>query len=48
MPRILLALLVVLACVPPSARAQVAVQAYALPSGGGFPHDVAVGSDGIL
>ena len=48
MRRVLFALLVVLACAPSSARAQVAVQAYALPSGGGFPHDVAVGSDGIV
>jgi len=48
MPRILLAFLVLLACAPSHARAQVAVQAYALPSGGGFPHDVAVGSDGIV
>ncbi|MDP2701407.1 MAG: lyase, partial [Candidatus Rokubacteria bacterium] len=48
MLRVLFAFLVVLACVPSGARAQVAVQAYALPSGGGFPHDVAVGSDGIV
>jgi len=48
MRRVLFAFLVVLAGVPSSARAQVAVQTYALPSGGGFPHDVAVGSDGIV
>ena len=43
MLRVLFAFLVVLACAPSHARAQVAVQTYALPSGGGFPHDVAVG-----
>jgi virginiamycin B lyase len=48
MRRALFAFLVVLAWAPPPARADVAVQAYALPSGGGFPHDVAVGSDGIV
>lgn len=48
MRRSLLALLVALACVPSPARAQVAVQAYALPPAGGSPHDVAVGSDGIV
>jgi len=48
MRRVLIAFLLVLACVPSSARAQVAVQAYALPSDGGSPHDVAVGSDGIV
>jgi virginiamycin B lyase len=31
-----------------TARADVAVQVFALPSGGGFPHDVAVGTDGIV
>jgi virginiamycin B lyase len=31
-----------------TARADVAVQAFALPSGGGFPHDVAVDADGIV
>lgn len=45
MRRVPFAFLVVLACVPSSARAQVAVQAYALPSGGGFPHDVTVVRD---
>ncbi|HEV2056714.1 MAG TPA: lyase [Methylomirabilota bacterium] len=48
MLRVLFAFLVVLACAPAHARAQVAVQTYALPSGGGVPHDVAVGSDGIV
>jgi virginiamycin B lyase len=31
-----------------TARADVAVHVFALPSGGGFPHDVAVGTDGIV
>jgi virginiamycin B lyase len=31
-----------------SAPSEVAVQAYALPSGGGYPHDIAVGADGIV
>jgi virginiamycin B lyase len=31
-----------------TARADVAVQAFPLPSGGGFPHDVAVDADGIV
>ena len=48
MRRALFAFLVVLAWAPPPARAEVAVQSYALPSGGGFPHDVAVGSDDII
>ncbi len=47
MRRSLLALLAALLLVPPAASAQVAVQAYALPPGGG-PHDVAVGADGIV
>src|SRR3970282_372661 len=46
MRRSLLALVAVLALPPPVARAQVAVQVYALPAGGGSPHDVAVGADG--
>jgi virginiamycin B lyase len=46
---VLIAFLAGLACVAPAAaRADVSVQAYALPSGGGSPHDVAVGSDGIV
>ncbi len=39
---------VLLACAPSSAQGQVVAQAYALPAGGGFPHDVAVGPDGIV
>ena len=48
MRRTLLALLLGLATIPSPAEAQVTVQAYALPAGGGHPHDVAVGSDGIV
>jgi virginiamycin B lyase len=33
---------------PAGGRAEVAIQAYGLPSGGGFPHDVAVSADGIV
>src|SRR2546423_14296779 len=33
--------------VPAVAGADVSVQRYELPKGGGFPHDVAVGADGI-
>src|SRR2546423_1322794 len=42
-----LALVVVLLLLPPAARAEVVVQAYELPKGGG-PHDVAVGADGVV
>ncbi|MBI3455196.1 MAG: SMP-30/gluconolactonase/LRE family protein [Candidatus Rokubacteria bacterium] len=48
MRRALLAFAVVaLGVLPRAARAEIAVQAYALPAGGGYPHDVAVGADGI-
>ena len=47
MRRGLLALIVTLLCLPPAGAAEVAVQAYRLPAGGG-PHDVAVGADGIV
>ena len=47
MRRGLLALIVTLLCLPFPASADVAVQAYPLPPGGG-PHDVAVGADGIV
>ena len=47
MHRLLPALLVTLLWLPSVAAAEVAVQAYALPAGGG-PHDVAVGADGIV
>jgi virginiamycin B lyase len=33
---------------PAAAWAETAVQAYALPAGGGYPHDLAVGADGIV
>src|SRR5438477_12573577 len=42
-----LALVVVLLLLPSAARAEVVVQAYELPKGGG-PHDVAVGADGVV
>src|SRR6266511_4158700 len=42
----LLAFALVLLLLPPAARGEIAIQAYALPTGGG-PHDVAVGADGI-
>src|SRR5262245_60927478 len=32
----------------PAADAEMASQSYALPAGGGYPHDVAVGADGIV
>lgn len=35
-------------CSPLVAAAEVKTQTYALPSGGGSPHDVAVGADGIV
>jgi virginiamycin B lyase len=46
MRRWLLTLVVALILAPPVAWAQVTVQVYALPGGGGSPHDVAVGADG--
>ena len=48
MRRSLLAFGAALLLLTPVARAEVAIQAYALPSGGGYPHDVAVGADGIV
>jgi virginiamycin B lyase len=49
MPRIAPALVIVaLALLSPAARAEVATRSYALPAGGGYPHDVAVGADGIV
>src|SRR2546427_11356005 len=48
MHRSLLALVLALVMLPPAARADVAVQAYPLPPGGGYPHDVAVGGDGTV
>jgi len=43
-----LALIVSALVVAADARAEVSVKAYALPAGGGGPHDVAVGADGIV
>jgi virginiamycin B lyase len=47
MRRLLLAFVMVL-LLPAGATAEVRIQAYVLPSGGGHPHDVAVGADGIV
>jgi virginiamycin B lyase len=47
MRRLLPALVAASALLPVVAPAEVAVQAYALPAGGGYPHDVAVGADGV-
>jgi virginiamycin B lyase len=47
MRRSLVAFTIALVLVPAVARAGVTIQAYSLPAGGGFPHDVAVGPDGI-
>jgi len=50
MRRIALALAIASAALftPPPAQGEIAVQTYALPTGGGYPHDVAVGADGIV
>ena len=45
-PRAFLVLLAALALVPAVARAEIVRQAYALPSGGGYPHDVAIAARG--
>ena len=47
-PRALLVLLTALALLPAPAIAEIVSQSYALPAGGGSPHDVAVGADGIV
>src|ERR671931_1536253 len=47
MHRALLVLAVILA-VPWAVGAEVSIQTYALPSAGGYPHDVAVGVDGVV
>lgn len=47
MRRVLLVPIAALVLAASAPRAEVTIQAYALPSGGGFPHDVAVGPDGI-
>src|SRR2546430_17104880 len=46
MPRLLLACLLVLLALPVGAA--VSSRPYALPSGGGSPHDVAVSADGVV
>jgi virginiamycin B lyase len=48
MRRSLLVFALALLALPPGARAEVAVQTYALPASGGAPHDLAVGPDGIV
>jgi len=48
MSRLVLAFVAVLMLVQPAAGAEVSIQAYELPKGGGYPHDVAVGADGIV
>jgi virginiamycin B lyase len=40
--------IVMLALLPLGVHADVRTQAYELPKGGGYPHDVAVGADGIV
>ncbi len=40
--------LLAVALLPAAGAADVAVRAYSLPAGGGSPHDVAVGADGIV
>src|SRR5262245_52670239 len=47
MRRALLVLLVALALLPVSAPAEIVRQSYTLPDNGGYPHDVAIGADGI-
>jgi virginiamycin B lyase len=48
MPSVLALAVVALLLGPAAASAEVTVKAYALPPGGGYPHDVAVGADGIV
>ena len=48
MRRLLIALGFVVLALPCPARAEISVQAYELPKGGGYPHDVAVDSDGVV
>jgi virginiamycin B lyase len=45
---LLAALVAAAALLPGAARAEMKIQAYELPKGGGYPHDVAVGADGIV
>jgi virginiamycin B lyase len=48
MRRVRCGLIVAVLLLPATAWADVAIQAYALPKGGGYPHDVAVAADGIV
>src|SRR5437660_7970977 len=48
MRHLVFALAVALMLVSPAAGVDVGIQAYELPKGGGYPHDVAVGADGIV
>ena len=48
MPRLVRALVLAALLAPAGAGAEVRTQAYELPRGGGSPHDVAVGADGIV
>ena len=48
MRRLLVVVALAALLVPLPARAEVSIVAYALPAGGGAPHDVAVGGDGIV
>ena len=48
MRRLWCALLVAVLTLPALASAEVAIQAFSLPKGGGSPHDVAVSADGIV
>src|SRR5204863_8387670 len=48
MRRIWCAVVVALLVAPAVARAEVSVQSFALPKGGGHPHDVAVDGEGIV
>jgi virginiamycin B lyase len=48
MRRALLAIACILWLAPAAAWAEVAIQSYELPKGGGYPHDVAVSADGVV
>lgn len=48
MRRVSLALAAALLLLPPAAGAEIVTRTYELPKGGGSPHDVAVGADGIV
>ena len=48
MHRLMCAVVVAALSLPALTCAEIVVQTYALPKGGGFPHDLAVGADGIV